>query len=134
MRCIRDGSELSLTRTGIRRDFVFIDDVVAASLRAAFAPAAVGEILNIATGRQFANEDLVSTAERVCDTTVRIAATPYPDRSVDTGYWVADVRKTRRLLGWSARTDLEEGLRETYRWSIAGHAGRRTAAMSGAVS
>jgi nucleoside-diphosphate-sugar epimerase len=33
-------------------------------------------------------------------------------------YWEADVRKARELLGFEARTSLEEGLRETIDWYV----------------
>lgn len=125
MRCILDGSDLRLTQDRVSHDFIYVGDVVAASLRAAFAPSVAGEILNVGTGVQTTNVELVARAERVCDTTVRISATPYPSRPVDVPFWVADVRKTQRLLGWSARTGLEEGLRETYRWHAARYADRR---------
>ena len=134
MRCILDGTELRLTKTGLRRDFVFVTDVVAAAMRAAFAPEAAGEIINVGTGRQTTNEEIVATAERVCDTSVRIAPAPFPQRLVDTDFWVADVRKAQGLLGWSARTGLDEGLRETYRWSVARHVNRRNETAPGAGS
>jgi len=47
---------------------------------------------------------------------------------------VADVRKAQGLLGWSARTGLDEGLRETYRWSVARHVNRRNETAPGAGS
>jgi nucleoside-diphosphate-sugar epimerase len=120
MRSILDGGELQLPRAQVRHDFVYVADVVAAAMRAAFAAEAKGEIINVATGRQFTNEDVVAAAERVCDTKVRISRTRFPSRPVDTDYWVADVRKAQQMLGWSARTDLDEGLRETYRWFVDG--------------
>jgi nucleoside-diphosphate-sugar epimerase len=119
MRCIVDGTELKLTDERVVHDFVYVDDVVAASLRAAVTPAAVGEILNIGTGVPTSNEDLVKAAERVCDTAVRVSSVPRPAWVPDAESWVADVRKTHQCLGWSARTTLDDGLRESYRWWLA---------------
>jgi len=132
MRCLIERSEIQLTGPGLRRDFVYVGDVVTAAMRTAFVPGADGEIINIATGRQTANEEIVATAERVCDTRVRVGAQPFPQRPVDTDYWVADVRKAQRMLGWTARTSLDEGLRETYRWHASRHVGRIDSAASGA--
>ena len=134
IRCILDRGELQLTTAGFRRDFVYVSDVVAAAMLAAFAPLAEGEIINVGTGRQTANEEIVAIAERVLDTAVRISRTQYPQRPVDTHYWVADVRKAQRMLGWSARTGLEEGIRESYRWCAARRARRAGETSSGAPS
>ena len=134
IRCIIDGTDMRLTKAGFRRDFVFVSDVVEASMRAAFAPAAAGEIVNVGTGRQTSNAEVVAAAERVCDTTVRIAREPFAQRPVDTDFWVADVRKAHRVLGWSARTSLEDGLRETYRWFAARRTGQPDESASGALS
>lgn len=118
MRAILTGGELPLTRPGIRRDFVFVRDVVEACLRAAVIPGAVGEIFNVGSGRQSTNEDLVAAAERVAGATIRIVPGAFPTRPVDTDHWVADVRKARECLGWSAAHQLEQGLAETYRWCV----------------
>lgn len=123
MRTIRTGGELPLTRPGIRRDFVFVRDVVEASLTAALLPGAVGEIFNVGSGRQSTNEALVAAAERVTGATIRTLPGAFPIRPVDTDHWVADVRKARERLEWSAAYELDRGLAETYRW-CASHAAR----------
>ena len=39
-----------------------------------------------------------------------------PDRGWDTSVWVADPRRIRRELGWSARVEFAEGFRRTVAW------------------
>lgn len=99
------------------RDFVYVDDVVDALLLA--AEDTVGEpgaIYNIGTGVQTTVGDAVETARRV----MGIAATPawgtMSARAWDTDTWVADARKSRDLLGWSARRSFEDGLRMMITW------------------
>lgn len=116
MRALGTGGDLPLTRPGIRRDFVFVADVVEACLRAATAPAALGEIINIGSGCQTTNEALVDLAQEVAGVRVRVLPGAFPERPVDTGHWVADIDKARRLLDWSPRYSLACGLAETYRW------------------
>lgn len=116
MRAILDDHVLRLTPPGIRRDFVFVRDVVAASLAAALTPGIEGEIFNVGAGRHYANEELVSAAEAVSGRKIRTWLGAYRTRPVDTGHWVADVEKARERLGWSAAHDLRSGLAETYRW------------------
>ena len=111
LRAARSGEVLPLTGPGSRRDWVYVDDVVEACVRAALAdhlPA--GQVLNIGTGRQVANEDLVAAVERVSGRRVRVAAGAHPGRAWDTGSWVCDPTLAADLLGWEAKVALDDGL------------------------
>ena len=111
LRAARDGTVLPLTAPGLGRDWVHVDDVVEACVLAARAEdLPPGEVLNLGTGRQTANEELVATVQRVTGRPVRTAVGAHPGRAWDTGSWVSDPSRARALLGWHARTDLETGL------------------------
>jgi UDP-glucose 4-epimerase len=115
LRAARDGTVLPLTAPGSRRDWVFVDDVVDACVRAAGADdLAPGTVLNVGTGRQTANEELVATAERATGRRIRTAVGAHPGRSWDTGSWVSDPSRARALLGWEPAVALEEGLRRCW--------------------
>jgi nucleoside-diphosphate-sugar epimerase len=118
MAALLDGRGLNLTRAGISRDFVFVGDVVDACLRAASASGgAMAEIVNIGTGVRTTNEALVELAQRVAGVRVRAVPGEFPERPVDSATNVADISKSRRLLGWAPAHSLEEGLRATWRWT-----------------
>lgn len=107
----RDGSALPLTGPGRCRDWVYVDDVVEACVRVAGAdhlPA--GQVLNIGTGRQVANEELVAEVERVTGRRVATEVGSHPGRSWDAASWVCDPTRARDLLGWEAKVDLAAGL------------------------
>jgi nucleoside-diphosphate-sugar epimerase len=107
----RTGTALPLTPPGRRRDWVFVDDVVEACVRAATADhLANGQVLNVGTGRQTANEELVAAVERVTGLPVHVEPGAHPGRSWDTASWVCDPSRARRLLGWEPKVDLEDGL------------------------
>ena len=115
LRAARDGTVLPLTAPGSRRDWVHVDDVVEACVRAAVAddlPA--GTVLNVGTGRQTANEELVAVAERATRRRIRTDVGAHPGRSWDTGSWVCDPSLARALLGWEAAVGLEDGLRRCW--------------------
>jgi nucleoside-diphosphate-sugar epimerase len=100
----------SLTAPGRRRDWVFVDDVVEACIRAACADdLPPGQVLNIGTGRQLANEELVAEAERVTGRVIEVSF-DHPGREWDGLNWVCDPSRARRLLGWEAPVDVAEGL------------------------
>lgn len=107
----REGHPLPLTGPGRRRDWVYVDDVVDAVVRAAVADhLPPGQVVNVGTGRQSTNEELVSEVERVTGRRVEVAIGGHPGREWDTASWVCDPSLARRLLGWEAKIDLAGGL------------------------
>jgi nucleoside-diphosphate-sugar epimerase len=110
------GRPFALTPRGLRRDWVYVDDVVEAALAAASASLPPGEIVNIASGRESTNEEIVSLVERCAGRTVRIDAQPYAPRSWDGTHWVADIDKAKRLLQWTPTYTLALGLERTVEW------------------
>jgi nucleoside-diphosphate-sugar epimerase len=110
LRAARRREPLSLTAPGRCRDWVFVDDVVEACVRAASADGlAPGQVLNIGTGRQVANEELVAEVERLTGRAVEVTR-DYGGRAWDTDNWVCDPSAARRLLGWEAAVGLTDGL------------------------
>lgn len=117
VRAARYGEPLPLTAPGVGRDFVFVDDVVEACLLAARAGGEVdGEIVNVGSGIQTSNEELVAAVERVTGSRIVTLPGRHPSSPPDTGTWLADVTKARELLGWTPRHTLEQGLAETVEW------------------
>lgn len=111
------GNPIQLTAGTQRRDFIYIDDVVEAYMKVAMlANKLQGKILNLGTGKQYANDEVVRTLFRVTGKRVPIEKGAYPKRVWDTPHWVADMSQTKRLLGWRPKYSLEEGLRKTYEW------------------
>ena len=107
----RTGDILPLTGPGRRRDWVFVGDVVEACVRAALADdLPSGQVLNLGTGRQVANEELVDEVRRVTGRPVAVAPGAEPGREWDTTSWVCDPSLALRLLGWEAKVPLDEGL------------------------
>ncbi|HLA76789.1 MAG TPA: NAD-dependent epimerase/dehydratase family protein [Vicinamibacteria bacterium] len=113
---LREGREIPLTPPGIRRDFVFVEDVVEACLAAAERSLPPGVILNVGTGIEHSNEDVVNLIGSLLGLEARFRLGAVPPHAADRPHWVADLTTTRRLLGWEARHSLEQGLRRTLDW------------------
>lgn len=119
LRAARSGEEVPLTGPGQRRDWVHVDDVVAACVLAAAAddlPA--GQVLNLGTGVQTANEELVALAAQVTGREIRTRVGAHPGRSWDASSWVCDPSLARELIGWEPLLDLRAGLAAT--WAAGG--------------
>jgi nucleoside-diphosphate-sugar epimerase len=110
------GTELSLTKAGIRRDFVYVDDVVGAILRALTAGGVDGEIVNVGRGEETTNEEIVAILEEVLDCRIAVRRGAFPSRPGDVPHSRADLSKAVRLLGWRPAVSLREGLARTAKW------------------
>lgn len=111
LRAASTGATLPLTGPGLRRDWVYVDDVVEACVRAALADELPpGQVLNVGTGHQVANEELVAMLERVTGRPIAVEVGAHPGRAWDTGSWLCDPSLARRLLGWEAKVPLDDGL------------------------
>jgi len=113
IRAAFDGQEILLTKPGYRRDYVFIDDVVAACFQAIQRDLAPGEIINIGSGRQTANEDIVRTIQAVTGRRIHVRTGMHPARPWDKKSWQADIERERQLLGWQPEYSLERGIPRT---------------------
>lgn len=92
------------------RDFVFVDDIARAFVRAVTGTAPPGPY-NIGSGRGHSLREVVALAEKALGAAIPVRY--LPARRFDVPANVLDVSRARTLLGWEARASLEEGLRKT---------------------
>lgn len=90
------------------RDFVFVDDVVSANVKAMEYVGDKFEIFNIASGTETTIKKLAETIITLTNSSSKIKYGPA--REGDIVYSLADVSKAKNILGWSAQTPLEQGL------------------------
>lgn len=98
----------------IARDFVHVDDVCEAFVRAATAEP--GRVYNVGSGRQTTVAEIVEAARRLLALEAEPQWGSMPDRAWDTETWVANPARIRNELGWEPRIGLEDGLRRTLDW------------------
>ena len=112
-RAMLDGRRPTIFGDGTQsRDFVYVEDVADAFLRAADSRG--GMLLNIGSGRE-------TTVLRLYDALARLAGFSLPPEFVapktgDIQRSVLDPSRAGAVLGWEAWTPLEEGLRRTVDW------------------
>ena len=107
---------LEMTTPETARDFVYVDDVLAALLDFVRLVRLTGEVINLGTGRESTLRQLVSTALTLLGSHSDVRWGAMRSRHWDTSCWVADATKAKRLLGWTPRYSLRTGLTETWRW------------------
>ncbi len=111
------GSLPPLAHPGTARDYVYVDDAVAAYLLAAAAGGLqCGSVYNVGSGRQTTLAEVAETARRVLNIPAEPAWGTFPDRTWDTDVWIADPALIREHLGWTVAHDFERGFRATVEW------------------
>ena len=97
------------------RDFVHVDDVVRANLAAAVRPGVSGQAFNIGSGRATAIAELYRL---LADLAGRADLAPRfaPPRPGDIRHSSGPVDKAARLLDFSAKIELRDGLADTWGW------------------
>ncbi|MGE5537987.1 MAG: NAD-dependent epimerase/dehydratase family protein [Gemmatimonas sp.] len=106
------------------RDFIYVDDIVDAILRAATVAGIGGQIFQIATNAETSVLELsdrlrsILRERGVAVPAVRHGAT----RTGDVRRNFSDTSKARARLEWQARVPLDEGLRRTVDWFLADRA------------
>jgi UDP-glucose 4-epimerase len=112
MGCVMDSRPLRIFGAGESvRDYVYIDDVVDALMRAAAAPTAP-LVLNISSASGRSVNDVIAAVEAAsgrCITRTRLE-----ERPGDVRRSVLDNRLALQSLGWATRTGFEEGVRITW--------------------
>jgi UDP-glucose 4-epimerase len=96
------------------RDFTYVDNVVDGNLRALTAPAAPGQVMNLATGGRTSLNELAATLGEIMGSALRPVHAPR--RSGDIRDSSADTRRAAAVLGYSPSVSLYEGLRRTVAW------------------
>ncbi len=91
------------------RDFVHVSDVVEANLLAAESSIDF-DVFNIATGNEVSINELLQTMNEALGT--NIAPIYQPERAGDIKRSVADISKAQKMLGWSPKTALQQGISE----------------------
>lgn len=100
------------------RDLVYIDDVVAAWLRALDDRTSVGATYNLGSGRKTTVRELVDGLVRAAGHAPGgYAVTMAAGTPGDVHGSVADITHISRELGWTPRVALDEGLRRMVTWA-----------------
>ncbi len=97
------------------RDFTYIDNVIAANLKAAETTKGIGQVINIANGERVTLNQLLDHLKKL--TGRNEVQVDYQDpRRGDVRDSLADIARAREFLDFVPRVDLQTGLKLTMDW------------------
>ena len=111
-------SEIKLGSLEPTRDFNYIADTVEGFIRIAQSPNAIGQVVNVGSGRETSISDVATIVMSLIGKTVPIAHSSERVRpkTSEVERLCADNSKAARLLNWSPQTSLEDGIGKTIEW------------------
>lgn len=115
IRMMLDGESPTIFGDGeTSRDFTHIENIIHANLAAAEAPAAAGQVMNVAVGTSHTLNQLVAILRDLLGSDIELN---YSDpRPGDVPESLADISLAAEILGYSPRVGFEEGLQRTIEW------------------
>jgi len=96
------------------RDYIFVDDLVDAMIKASIEEKCIGEVYNVGSGIATRFKTMVETVINVVGTG-HFKNVPWPKEyiNVETGNYVGDISKLMHTIDWAPTYNLEEGIQET---------------------
>ncbi|HEX8139407.1 MAG TPA: GDP-mannose 4,6-dehydratase [Pyrinomonadaceae bacterium] len=97
-----------------RRDYTFVEDIIAGLRASIDYTASPYEIFNLGESRTVELRELIALLEQELGQQARIDRQPQQPGDVPQTY--ADIQKARRLLGYHPQTQIEDGIRRFVQW------------------
>lgn len=117
IKAVIENKPIKLTSGDQRRDFIYVQDVIDIYIKTvSLGKKLSGQILNMGTGIEYTNDEVVQTLFKVTGKKVAIEKGAFPKRLWDAPHWIAEMSKTKKYLNWEPKFTLEEGLKKTYNW------------------
>jgi UDP-glucose 4-epimerase len=115
IRLALEGQEIQIYGDGSQvRDFVYVDDVADAFLRAGASDEVNGDVFNVGGCEPIAHRDLVKVLiDEAGRGSMRFVDWPAEMKRIDIGSFYSDSSKFQRTTGWHAAVGLREGFGRT---------------------
>ena len=110
------GETLQMTPAEQTREFNYVDDIVEGFIQAALCPQADGEIINIGCGEEVQIRQFAELMMELFEGSLKVELGALPYRPGETWHFYCSNEKAKRLLNYSPKVNLREGLIKTIEW------------------
>lgn len=113
---LNNSKTIKLGNLGSTRDFTYVEDTARAISAAGVRESAVGETINVGSGNETSIEELAQMVLKILGKHKALRPERSRMRPYDVERLVCDNRKASRLLGWTPRIGLRQGIALTIKW------------------
>jgi nucleoside-diphosphate-sugar epimerase len=122
MRQVASGQDVRVLSLIPRRDFIYVDDVVDATVKAFHHTNGTYAVYNIGSGISLSVEEVIDEIQRVAGVSLPVVSEE-KERTNEISDTYADISRARKDLAWSPVVSFAEGIRTM--WEDAGYGGMR---------
>lgn len=115
IKCLK-GEDIVTTKGIQTREFNYVENLVEGFILSGIKRKAIGETINLGSGREIAIKELVKKIHALSGSSSRLRIGEMAYRPTEIWRMAADNRKAKRILGWAPKVNLEEGLVKTISW------------------
>ncbi len=113
-----NGQQLPITGNGSEtRDWTYIDDILQGLTRMGVVEKAIGESINLGSGKDHRVIDMANKVNELCDNKAGIKYTERRNWDAKNKL-LSSIDKANKILGYKPNHTFEEGLENTYNWFI----------------
>jgi nucleoside-diphosphate-sugar epimerase len=113
---ILKGCPIRITSGTQTRDYTYVDDMVRAFLSAGVANKAIGEIINVGSGKDLPVREIAERIRNLMNADVPIEVGAVETRKDEAWRLCCDNSKAQMVLGWKPSLTFDEGIRRTVEW------------------
>jgi len=111
-----NGQALPITGDGTEtRDWTYVDDIIEGLLAMGIKEAAVGEAINLGSGKEHRVIDMANMVNRLTSNEAGIKYVERRDWDVKTRL-LSSIEKAKRLLDYEPQMEFEDGLKKVHEW------------------
>jgi len=116
LNCLR-GDDVELSSGEQKRDFVFIEDMVDAYIKAMSCDSKEGIVLNVGTGLDIPVREVAELVKSLAGSSSSLQFGKKEKALFETSSsWKADLSTVKKSINWKPKTSLKEGLKKTIAW------------------
>ena len=107
--------EFSMTKGEQKRDYIFVKDVVEALIKSSSSKNAIGQTINICSGKQHTIKYIASRIAIMLNAK-KLIRHDLPYRKNEQWSYCGDITKAKKILNWKPKTNINTGLKKTIDW------------------
>ena len=114
---LNNSKEIILGNVNTARDFTYVQDTASAIIKSIIEKKANGEIINVGSGTEISILNLAKKILKIAKKKTKIKYDKSRERPYDVNRLNCNNKKAKKILKWSPKISMDEGLSQTFSWA-----------------